>query len=66
MNPLSSVWNCSIEYSENVHLASITGHITVRIKKLYKEIIFPVFCLDFEHCVLLIGKDINFECLEAV
>jgi len=42
VNPLSSVWNGSIEYSENVHLASITGHFTVMIKKLYKEIIFPV------------------------
>lgn len=42
MNPLSIVRNSSIEYSKNVHLESITGHITVRIKKLYKEIIFPV------------------------
>jgi len=47
MNPLSSVWNSSIEYSENVHLASITGSITVRIKRLYKEIIFPVVLLGF-------------------
>jgi len=42
MNPLSSVRNSAIEYSENVHLASITGHITGRIKELYKDIIFPV------------------------
>jgi len=49
---------CILQVLQDISLSGLRSCI--------KKLFFLLFCLDVEHCVLLIGKDINFECLEAV